>query len=193
MNTIFTRTFNSKILIQTLSIGLLMTSPLSHASAEDVTLANVATTQRASHTQSIDVQTSNTQITTYNQQDIDAVKQLMYQYQQILNKAQASKVKDVYAKDAMFIGQNFPTTVGVTNIKNLYTDFLSKLDFNVNFEIKEIQLDQNIGFVRTKSTGSITPKGEQTLGRESNREIFVVKKTDGNWKIYRYMFTAELK
>lgn len=78
------------------------------------------------------------------------------------------------------------------HIVALYADFLSKLDFNVKFEVLEVELGDNLGFVRTQSVGTIVPKGQTPKGTERNREVFVVKRTDGAWKIYRYIFTAEV-
>ncbi len=50
----------------------------------------------------------------------------------------------------------------------------------------------DLGFLRTRSHGSIVPKGQQPEGGEGNREVFVLKKIDGEWKFYRYIFNAEV-
>jgi hypothetical protein len=36
------------------------------------------------------------------------------------------------------------------------------------------------------------PKGQKPTGSEGNREIFIVKKIQGDWKFYRYIFNAEV-
>ena len=36
------------------------------------------------------------------------------------------------------------------------------------------------------------PKGQKPAGSEGNREIFIVKKIEGAWKFYRYIFNAEV-
>lgn len=119
--------------------------------------------------------------------------QILFQvYQRSLNEANVDLVKSVYADDAIFIGQPFPTATGIDEIVSLYADFLSKLDFNVEFEILEVELGDNLGFVRTRSSGTIAPKGQTPQGAEGNREVFVVKKIDGAWKFYRYIFNAEV-
>ena len=119
--------------------------------------------------------------------------QILFQtYQRSLNEANVDMVKSVYADDAIFIGQPFPIATGIDKIVSLYADFLSKLDFDVEFEILEVELGDNLGFVRTRSTGTIVPKGQTPKGSEGNREVFVVKKIDGAWKFYRYIFNAEV-
>lgn len=120
------------------------------------------------------------------------IQALLQTYQRSLNEANVDLVKSVYADDAIFIGQPFPTATGIDEIVALYADFLSKLDFNVEFEILEVELGDNLGFVRTRSHGTIVPKGQTPKGSEGNREIFVVKKIDGAWKFYRYIFNAEV-
>ncbi len=120
------------------------------------------------------------------------IQTLLQTYQRGLNEANVDLVKSVYADDAIFIGQPFPIATGRDEIVSLYADFLTKLDFNVEFEILEVELGDNLGFVRTRSGGTIVPKGQTPNGSEGNREVFVVKKIDGAWKFYRYIFNAEV-
>ena len=101
-------------------------------------------------------------------------------------------VRQVYANDAMVIGQPFPTATGIDAIVALYADFLSKLDFNVQFDPQEVEVSHDLGFLRTRSHGTIVPKGQTPSGSEGNREIFILKKIGGAWKFYRYIFNAEV-
>ena len=121
----------------------------------------------------------------------DEIRTLLETYERGLNEGDLDLVRSVYADDAVFIGQPFPTTTGRDGIVALYADFLSKLDFNVEFEVLDVELDTTLGFVRTQSVGSISPKGQTPAGKERNREVFIVKKTDGAWKFYRYIFNPE--
>jgi uncharacterized protein (TIGR02246 family) len=122
----------------------------------------------------------------------EEIKQLLQTYQRGLNGADLDLVRSVYANDAVVIGQPFPTATGIKEIIALYADFLSKLDFNVQFELLEMELRNNLGFIRTRSHGTIVPKGQKPTGSEGNREIFIVKQMEGEWKFYRYIFNAEV-
>ena len=122
----------------------------------------------------------------------EEIKQLLQTYQRGLNDADLDLVKSVYADDAVVIGQPFPTATGIREIIALYADFLSKLDFNVQFELLEMELSNDLGFIRTRSHGTIVPKGQKPTASEGNREIFIVKKIQGDWKFYRYIFNAEV-
>ncbi len=120
------------------------------------------------------------------------IQNLLVNYQRGLNEGDVDVVRSVYADDAVFIGQPFPTATGKDEIVALYADVFSKLDFNVEFEIEDIELSGELGFLRTRSHGTIVPKGQDPQGGEGNREVFVLKKIDGEWKFYRYIFNAEV-
>ena len=120
------------------------------------------------------------------------IQNLLTTYQRGLNEGDVDLVRSVYADDAVFIGQPFPTATSQEEIVTLYADVFSKLDFNVKFDIQDIELSGDLGFLRTRSHGTIAPKGQEPEGGEGNREVFVLKKIDGEWKFYRYIFTAEV-
>jgi uncharacterized protein (TIGR02246 family) len=122
----------------------------------------------------------------------EKIKQLVQTYQRGLNDADLDLVRRVYSDDAVVIGQPFPTAAGIQEIIALYADFLSKLDFNVQFEVLEMEVSDEFGFIRTRSHGTIVPKGQKPTGSEGNREIFIVKRIQGDWKFYRYIFNAEV-
>ena len=120
------------------------------------------------------------------------IQTLLMTYQRSLNEGDVDLVRSVYADDAVFIGQPFPTATGQEEIVTLYADVFSKLDLNVKFEVQDIELSGDLGFVRTRSHDTIVPKGQEPEGGEGNREVFVLKKIGGEWKFYRYIFSAEV-
>ncbi|AGY57226.1 YybH family protein [Gloeobacter kilaueensis] len=119
-------------------------------------------------------------------------KSLLQTYQRGLNEAKLDLIRSAFTDDAMVIGQAFPTTTGIEAILALYTDFFSKLDFNVQFNLLEQEVSGDLGYIRTHSNGTITPKGQKTADGESNREIFVLKRIQGTWKFHRYIFNVEV-
>jgi len=95
----------------------------------------------------------------------DEIQNLLDAYQRGLNEGDPVLIRSVYADDAIFIGQPFPTATGIDEIIALYSDFLSTLDFDVRFEVQEVDLSGDLGFVRTRSHGTITPKGQRLQRR----------------------------
>jgi len=122
----------------------------------------------------------------------EEITHLLQTYQRGLNEANLDLVRSVYMADAVVIGQPFPTATGIEAILALYADFLSKLEFNVQFDLLEVELSGDLGYIRTHSHGTIVPKGQKPAGSEGNREIFIVKKIQGVWKFHRYIFNAEV-
>jgi ketosteroid isomerase-like protein len=122
----------------------------------------------------------------------EEIKNLLRTYQRGLNEANVDLVRSVHTNDAIVIGQPFPTANGIDAIISLYADFLSKLDFDVQFDLLELELGDDLGFIRTHSDGTIVPKGQKPAGSEGNREIFIVKKIQGAWKFYRYIFNSQV-
>jgi ketosteroid isomerase-like protein len=120
------------------------------------------------------------------------IKHLLQTYQRGLNEANLDLVRSVYTNDAIVIGQPFPNATGIKEIIALYADFLTKLEFAVEFELLEMDLRDDLGFIRTCSHGTIVPKGQKPSGSEGNREIFIVKKVQGDWKFHRYIFNSEV-
>jgi ketosteroid isomerase-like protein len=121
------------------------------------------------------------------------IKALLETYQKGLCDPNIDLICQVYTDDAMFIGQPFPTADGLDQIITLYKDFQSKLKFDVEFEVKELILDKEYGYMRTESYGSIVPVGQPKKDGEGNREIFILKKEMEKWKIHRYIFNEVIK
>ncbi len=120
----------------------------------------------------------------------EEIQELIQTYQRALNEADVELVRTVYADDAIFLPQPLPTATGIEEIVGLYSDSFSKMDYNLQFEIQEIELSGDLGFVRTQSHGTIVPKGQSPGDGDGNREVFIVKKIDDEWKLYRYIFNA---
>ena len=74
----------------------------------------------------------------------EEIKNLLQTYQRGLNEASLDLVRSVYAKDSVVIGQPFPTATGIEAIISLYPDFLSELDFDVEFDLLELELGDGV-------------------------------------------------
>jgi len=47
-----------------------------------------------------------------------------------------------------------------------------------------------LAYVRTSSVGKTTIRANNAIVNESNNELFVFRKEDGDWKIHRYIFST---
>ncbi|MBK9194172.1 MAG: DUF4440 domain-containing protein [Flavobacteriales bacterium] len=62
------------------------------------------------------------------------------------------------------------------------------IKLNIEFFIDEVVVDGDHAFARTTSKGTTLIHATGETVPEENRELFVLQRTDGGWKIARYMF-----
>ena len=120
--------------------------------------------------------------------DEAAIKDLLFRYRDALNASSVDQVLPLYTTDGVFMPTGFPSAVGTEQVKGAYAGVFSMIKLNIEFFIDELQVDGDHAFARTTSRGTtlIHATGENVP--EENRELFVLQRTDGGWKIARYMF-----
>ena len=116
------------------------------------------------------------------------IEQLLKTYFAALNKADLKAAVASYAKDGIFMPNNKPSAVGADQIKDAYTLVFNTLKFNVGFKIEEVITGGDYAYAITSSNGEITLLDKGITVPNNSRELFVVKKVSGEWKIARYMF-----
>lgn len=117
-----------------------------------------------------------------------AIEKLLFSYRDALNTSDVNKVLPLYTNDGVFMPSNAPSAIGQEQIKGSYEFVFKTIQLNIEFFIDEIVVNGDLAFARTTSKGTtlIHTNGETIA--EENRELFVLQKTDGQWKISRYMF-----
>ena len=120
--------------------------------------------------------------------DEAAIKDLLFKYRDALNASSVDQVLPLYTTDGVFMPTGFPTAVGTEQVRGAYTGVFSSIKLNIEFFIDEIEVDRDHAFARTTSKGTTLIHATGETVPEENRELFVLKRTDGGWKIARYMF-----
>ncbi len=120
--------------------------------------------------------------------DQNAIKDLLFTYRDALNASSTDQVIPLYTQDGVFMPTGFPTSVGAEQVRQAYDGVFSMIQLKIEFFIDAIEVDGDHAFARTTSRGTtlIHATGENVP--EENRELFVLQRTDGGWKIARYMF-----
>jgi len=117
------------------------------------------------------------------------VKLVIQQYEKALNSSDVNSIVALYAKNGVFMPSKKPTAVGLAKIKTAYQHVFKALDINVVFKYENIEEDGELAYVRTTSSGDIKIIDKKlTLKNSNHRELFVLVKEKGNWKISQYMF-----
>jgi len=120
--------------------------------------------------------------------DQAAIKSLLFAYRDALNASSVEQVMPLYTPDGVFMPTGFPTAVGTEQVKGAYAGVFSMIKLNIEFFIDEIEVDGDHAFARTTSRGTTLIHATGQSVPEENRELFVLHRNNGTWKIARYMF-----
>jgi uncharacterized protein (TIGR02246 family) len=117
------------------------------------------------------------------------IRDLLATYERSLNTSDADLAASCYTPDGVFMPTTLPTVTGA-DMANGYRQIFDAIRLNVTFTVDELEVTADgtaHALTRSNGTQTILATGEETA--ESNREIFLFKRTgtDG-WKISRYMF-----
>ncbi|MBL7858941.1 MAG: SgcJ/EcaC family oxidoreductase [Cyclobacteriaceae bacterium] len=157
---------------------------MKHLSRIAVLLLLVAACQNKAENQS-NTSTENTMEQTTEK---TAIEKLLFSYRDALNASDVNKVLPLYTSDGVFMPSNAPSAIGQEQVKAAYEFVFSQIQLNIQFYIDEIMVNDNYAFARTTSKGSTLIHANKQTVAEENRELFVLQKTNGQWKIARYMF-----
>ena len=131
-------------------------------------------------------QQNNTTMETSTQKS--AIEQLLFTYRDALNTSDVNKVLPLYAQEGVFMPSNAPTAIGQAQVKAAYEFVFKNIQLKIEFYIDEIVVNGDYAFARTTSKGTTLIHATGQVIPEENRELFVLQKESGSWKIARYMF-----
>jgi uncharacterized protein (TIGR02246 family) len=117
-----------------------------------------------------------------------AIEKLLFSYRDALNTSDVNKVLPLYTSDGVFMPSNAPSAIGQEQVKAAYEFVFSQIQLNIEFYIDEMVVNGDYAFARTISKGTTLIHANKQTVAEENRELFVLQKTSGQWKIARYMF-----
>ncbi len=116
------------------------------------------------------------------------IKNVLFTYRDALNASDVSKVLSLYTEDGIFMPSGAPTAIGTEQVKGTYEFVFSNIKLSIEFYIDEITVNGDYAFARTTSKGSTLIHATGETVPEENRELFILQKENGSWKIDRYVF-----
>lgn len=81
-----------------------------------------------------------------------------------------------------------PTSTGAEALRSAYEPFRTALGLECTYEFDEILSDGNLASARTRSAGTVLNRDTGEKSPASWRELFVLRRVDGRWRIAQYMF-----
>lgn len=122
-------------------------------------------------------------------EDEDKVRELIgTTYRDALAAGDAEAITNAFAEDGVVMPPEGATYRGAEAVKGDYEGIFSAVGLDLQFEIDEVVLDGDYGFVRSTSDGTATVLETKESAPEVNRELWVVRKVNGEWKIAFYMY-----
>lgn len=116
------------------------------------------------------------------------IRALLSKYQQALNTSDPALAASCYASDGVFMPANLPTAEGA-DMEGAYRQIFGAIRLDVSFTIDELKITSDrdaYALTRSNGTQTVLVTGQQA--GESNREVFVFRRDESDWKIARYMF-----
>ncbi len=117
-----------------------------------------------------------------------AIEKLLFSYRDALNTSNVSKVLTLYTKNGVFMPANAPSAVGQEQLKASYEFVFKTIQLHIEFFVGEITVSGDFAYALTNSKGTTLIHANGQTVPEENRELFVLNKENGEWKIARYMF-----
>jgi len=128
---------------------------------------------------------NNTEMNTTEKQSIE---KMLLLYRDALNASDVSQVLRLYTQDGVFMPSSGPSAIGQEQLKGSYEFVFKTIQLHIEFFIDEIIVNGDYAFARTTSKGTTLIHANGQTVPEENRELFVLQKENGEWKIARYMF-----
>lgn len=119
--------------------------------------------------------------------DATAIRTLMTSYRNALALSDSDAVASYYTADGIVMGPGSPTAVG-SELSTTYTAIFDSVGLNLDFTVANMIIGEKYAVVQSTSDGTAFVNATEERVPEQNRELFVMEKVDGEWKIARYMY-----
>lgn len=127
-------------------------------------------------------------ITDMENQNKQAIEKTLNTYFGSLNASDVKTAVGSYTADGVFMPAKFPTATGTEQLVTAYENVFKTIQLNVTVKIEEVIVRDDIAFASTLSNGTTLIHATGETVPEENREFFLLRKENGEWKISRYMF-----
>ncbi|MEX2546980.1 MAG: nuclear transport factor 2 family protein [Chloroflexota bacterium] len=119
---------------------------------------------------------------------METVEGTVRAYFEALNRADVDDVVALFVEDGTFMANEAPSVTGHKQIRQSFEGHFREISFRREVHIDEIREGSEIATARTHTTGTLTFLAASNTVTIDSRELFVLRKTDGDWRITDYMF-----
>jgi uncharacterized protein (TIGR02246 family) len=123
--------------------------------------------------------------------DAAAARAIVEAYGESLRRGDVDAITGLFTADAAIMAAGFPTAAGRAQITGTYTAALAAVGMDFSYEFDQVEVTGDTAVARTRSTGTTTVRASGETSPGSCRELFVLRKAEGEWKISAYMFQPQ--
>lgn len=120
-------------------------------------------------------------------EDAAAIRSLLTAYRNALAMSDAEAVASNYTVDGVVMGPGSPTAMG-EDLDDTYAAIFEGVGLNLDFTVANMVIGEKYAVVQSTSDGTALVNATGERVPEQNRELFIMEKVDGEWKIARYMY-----
>ncbi len=117
-----------------------------------------------------------------------AIEKLLSAYGEALNASDVSKTVALYTTDGIIMPNGAPSSKGQEQLMATYKALYKAFKLNVEYLTDEVIVNGDYAYTRTNSKGNTIVNATGETIPVENKELFVLHKDNGQWKISHYMF-----
>jgi ketosteroid isomerase-like protein len=115
------------------------------------------------------------------------VEKLINAYSEALNEGNRQAISAFYTQDGLLIPDGFkPVPQGKITGK-----YFTNTGVQIGFTVNDVVVEGTYAFVEARAKTTLTDLGSKSALNKNTRDLFILKNTEGRWKIYRYIFNSE--
>lgn len=119
------------------------------------------------------------------QNETSAVTALIKEYGEALSTGNAKAIGGFYTNDGAILPNGHKTVVK-KQLDQISGEFLRKTNFKIDFQTGNVSVSGDYAIVESVATTSSSADGKSE--NKITRDLFILRKNEGAWKIYRYIF-----
>ena len=124
----------------------------------------------------------------YTTTDYSAIEKLLSSYGDKINASDVSKTLELYTQNGTLMPQGAPAVKGKEQLKSAYESLFKAFQLKVEYVTDEVIVNGDYAFAKTHSVGSTLMHANGQTIPVDNKELFVLHKNNGEWKISHYIF-----
>ncbi|SDD99546.1 conserved hypothetical protein [Mucilaginibacter pineti] len=122
------------------------------------------------------------------QSEQTAIEKLIFSFSDAFNAADISKTVASFTPDGINMPNTAPAAKGTEQLTTAFGLLFGSAQINIKYVIDEISVIGEHAFARTNSTVNTLIKATGDKLLLENKELFLLRKQDGEWKISHYIF-----